>query len=200
MVFDIILLAIILICAYFGYKRGFVRTLCGLGSLILSAVVSLFLYDDVAAFIKKSAVGGFITEKCFDSLAATDLQTLPEIFRKGAAEAVGQLQNTAAENMAHLVITIIAAIVTFVVVRLAVKLLFNIFNLVAKLPVLKQFNRLFGLLLGILNGIFWLAVVTVIVSYVSLLPEMAFLKDITANSQVLGWVFGLGIMPEFLLA
>lgn len=199
MVFDIILLAVILLCAYFGYKRGFVRTLCGLGSLILSAVASLFLYDDVTEFIKNSPVGEFISKKCLESLAKTDVQTLPEFFRKGAADAVGQLQTAAAENMARLIIAIISVIVTFVAVRLAIKLLFKIFNIVAKLPVLKQFNHLLGLAFGILNGIFWLAAVVFAVSYISLLPEMAFLKDVTANSQVLGWLLGLGIMPEFLV-
>lgn len=199
MVFDIILLAVILLCAYFGYKRGFVRTLCGLGSLILSAVASLFLYDDVTEFIKNSPVGEFISKKCLESLAKTDVQTLPEFFRKGAADTVGQIQTAAAENMARLIIAIISVIVTFVAVRLAIKLLFKIFNIVAKLPVLKQFNHLLGLAFGILNGIFWLAAVAFAVSYISLLPEMAFLKDVTANSQVLGWLLGLGIMPEFLM-
>ncbi len=201
MILDIILLAVVIICAYLGFKRGFVRSLCNVCSFALSIIVAFLSYTKITEFISASPVGKFISGKLSESMGASamDLSAIPEPLRKPFEAGAEAAADTMAQNLATIIIGIISVIITVILVRLLIKLIFKLLNVFAKLPVLKQCNRLLGGVFGAVSGCFWVCIVVLALTYLSLIPSAEFLQKIMSSSEVVAMVaennFLLGFLP-----
>lgn len=186
MILDIILVAIIVVFMYFGRKRGFVRTFRNLCSFILSIIIALLTYSKITEFISDSPVGDFIRKRLFDSVGTSnmDLSSLPDFLQTPLETGVTSVAQTISSNMATMVISILSIIITILVVKLLLNILFKALDLFAKLPVLKQFNRILGLVFGAVNGYFWMCIALYAVTYLSNIPSAHFLEEIIESSKV----------------
>lgn len=202
MILDIILIAVIVVCAYLGFKRGFVKSLCNMFSLLISIIIAFLSYSKITEFIGKSPLGKFITEKLSASMgsSAVDLSSVPEFLRKPFEAGVESAADAMANNLATVIIGVISVIITVIVVKLFIKFLFKVLNVFAKLPVLKQCNRLLGGLFGIVSGMFWVCIATLSLTYISIIPSAEFLREIMDTSYVVSMVaensFLLGFFPD----
>ena len=186
MVLDIILIAIVLLCIYFGYKHGFVRTLQNLSSFVLSIIIALLTYGKIAELISNSVVGKFIREKIFDSISVsnTDFSSLPDFLQTPLESGVESIAETVSANMSVMVISIISIVLTIVVSKFLLGFLFKVLNVFAKMPLLKQCNRLLGIAFGALNGYFWVCIVLFVVTYLSNLPNMELVAEMLDSSNI----------------
>ncbi len=202
MLLDIILLALIIICAYLGYKRGFVRSLCGVCSLALSVIVAFLSYSKITEFVAASPVGRFINGWLSDTMgsSAVDLSAIPEPLRKPFEAGAAAAADSMASSLGTVVISIISVIITVILVRLLIKLVFHLLDIFAKLPVLKQFNRLLGGLFGVVSGCFWVCIIVFALTYISLIPSLEFLHSLVESSDVVALLaehnFLLAFLPD----
>ena len=132
---DIILVAALAVFALIGKKRGLFKSLAGILSFVLGAVLVSVFSAPLTDFAKTTPlydmIFDYVTEK-------TAIQSqLGGIIMKGATE-----------GLTEIIIKIIVFIVIVVLVRILVKLL----NKVFKLPVLRTVNTFGGLLLGLACG------------------------------------------------
>ena len=58
-----------------------------------------------------------------------------------------------AENLSKNIVCVATAIVLFIVIKIGLRIVISILNLVAELPILKQFNEIGGLAYGIIRGL-----------------------------------------------
>lgn len=202
MILDIILVALIIVCANIGYKRGAVRSVCNVFSWIISVVVAFLTYNPIAQFITDSPVGQFIQSELAKSMSTseTDFSAIPEIFRKPFEAGVTEATNTMTANLASVIICIISVILTVILVKLLIKLVFKILNVFAKLPVIKQFNKILGLVFGVVSGCFWTCIIVLALTYISIIPGAEFLHEIMDSSTVVALVannsFLMGFFPD----
>ena len=66
-------------------------------------------------------------------------------------------------------------VVLVILIRLIVKYIPGILNSVAKIPLLRQANKILGGVMGILLGIIWSVVLIHVIGLLSLVPEFEFL-------------------------
>lgn len=198
MVFDIILITIIIICAYLGYKRGFVRTLCNLGAFALSVIASFVLYGYVSDFIASSFVGEFINEKLSESMSAVDINLIPEFLQSNLSVTTAGLGSTVAVSLTGIVVNVVSIILTFILARLVIKIIFKVFDIFAKLPIIKQCNRLLGIIFGISSGCFWAYVTVFVAMYISVIPQVSFLQSVIESSELAGIVREFNFLPNIL--
>lgn len=190
MILDIVFALIMIVCIVLGFKRGLVRSVCSVFSFLISFVVAFISYDKISAFVTASPVGKFISDKISGSVAlpTMDLSSMPELVRKPlevSVHATDTAVNTLTHNFSQVIIGVISVIITIVLVKIAVKLIFKLFDVVAKLPVIKQCNGILGGAFGVVNGIFWICIVSVAVTYLSLVPAMSFLQELSQGSYLL---------------
>ena len=205
MIVDIAFVVIMVFCVYFGFKRGFVKSVCNVASFALSVVVAFLSYNKITQFITASPVGKFVTEKISGAIKIDppDLSGMPEIMQKpfqAVTDASVDAVNTLSDNFAAVVIGIISVIITIIIVKLLIKLLFKVFNLAAKLPVLKQCNGILGGAFGVVAGLFWMCILSVVLTYISVLPQMQILEDAMATSRIFPYIcennFLLALIPK----
>lgn len=145
MIADAVVLAIVLLSAYLGYKKGFVKTVSKVICLVISIVAAKLLYPYVAEYVGSSAVGDFIREKIVGSYTDFATANLPVFLQKAGDGTVNSVADTAIS-----IVTVVAIIIiTYLVSKLAAVVL----GVVAKLPVISFVNRLAGLGAGVVMGI-----------------------------------------------
>jgi len=189
MILDIAFACVMILCIYFGFKRGFVRSVCNVSSYLLSVIVAFLSYDKITEFVATSPVGEFISEKVSGTvnIGEIDLSSVPELLKKPLEAGVAASNNavsTLSQNFTNVIIGIISVIITIILVKIGLKFIFKVFNVFAKLPVLKQCNGLLGGAFGVVSGCFWICIAVFALTYISMLPSVAFLKEITEASKI----------------
>lgn len=193
MILDIVYLAIAIACITFGMKKGLVRSVCNVFSFLISGIVAFALYRPVTEFVTASPIGTFITDKITASfkMPQMDLSSVPE-FLRGAFEsslsATGEAVNVFTGDIAKIIIGAISVIITIIAVKLLISLTLKLFDVFAKLPVIKQFNGLLGGVFGVVSAYFWVSLVAIGVSYISVLPAAEGIRPLLEGSRLSSFV------------
>ena len=200
-VLDLSLAVLIIICAFWGYKRGLIHMVFRLFSFVLALILAYMLYPHLSRFIRES--GLFYTLR--DSIGRTmgfngshdgregmiqelplpgplrnliDANNTPEMFNTLRATS---LEEYVSGFIANMVIGVIVLIVVFLLASLIIALISRALDIVARLPLINFLNRTGGFVAGVGIGIFlaWLciAVMIVIVSTTANLAVYELLRD-----------------------
>ena len=149
MVVDIIIIVILALSIFFGYKKGLVELGIGLCAGIIAIVVALTLYRPITNLvINTTSIDEHILEKSKSNEIAE--QIAPEI----------------AQELSYNIIRAVVMIVLYLVSKIALRFVTALANLIAKLPILNQFNKVGGIVYGAIRGILVIYVVLLIVSFV----------------------------------
>lgn len=155
---DIIVLLIIAAFAVIGVKRGFIRSVVGVLSFAASIALAWILHPVVSELMMSFGIDITLTERIRESMlgyvtAGGEFTMLPEAVRL-AVEA-GQLEvvNAVAKSAADMAMNIIAFIGVLILSRVVIWIAIRLLNIMSKLPVINGFNRIAGLLLGLVQGV-----------------------------------------------
>lgn len=181
-IIDIIVFAFILISVLLGYKKG----LISLGIHLVAVIVAL-----VIAFILYRPIGNLVinTTSIDESLEQTIQGQIESAAESGLGEDNALVKNVGEgltqETSRSLAINIIYGVtmlILFIILRICLVFINSIANAIAKLPILKQFNKLGGVLYGLLRGIIIVyAILLIIGLIITLNPEGALNQTISAT-------------------
>lgn len=178
LVFDIILIGIILLNIFICYKKGLVKLAVGLIAVIASIILAVILYRPVSNLIIKNTefddnienaiIENFTTENTEKQENEDDGFT--KYIEKYVDDTVNKTKNEivveAAEIIAVKVINICVIIGIFIVTRIVLILLTFIADIITELPILKQFNKVGGILYGIIKALLIIYLITAILFFI----------------------------------
>ena len=177
MIADVIVVAVVAVCIFLGYKAGFLRSLINVVSYIASIILSFLFYPILSGFLMETPLYTFFVEKIGAKYPAEGLiQTEWRFLEKYINEAEGAV----AAAVAELLINIISFILIVILFKIAIKLIGNALNLFARLPVIKQCNRLGGAVTGGLLGIL---VVYIVMALMVTIAPLDSIDKVTAEIQ-----------------
>lgn len=194
---DIILIAIILISAILGYKKGLVKLGTNLFAGIIAIVLTIALYKPVTEIVMEktpivSNIKNIIIQNSTniiekDSQDDKNKESSKEsnsILNNKVTEiteqATKQVNNTVkneiipaeAERIARNIVYGLTAIILFIFIKILLSVVFSLLGVVAKLPILKQFNEVGGLIYGIVRGLLILIILIILIeAYIKMNPE-----------------------------
>lgn len=180
-ILDIILIALIALSIFLGYKKGLIKLAVKLFAFVIAVVVTLVLYKPVSnLIIEKTELDDNIKKVIIENGTQEIEENNGEIKEDGfmaymqdyVGDTIAEAQNDIVTSVAEVVsvkaINLIAIIGIFVVTRVALILLTFISDIITKLPIIKQFNKLGGTVYGVLRGLlivyFVLAIAFLVVS------------------------------------
>ncbi len=169
---------IILICAVIGLKRGLIKSIYSIISMILAIVLTIFISPYISKWMRSNdTIMNFFSEKIeqtikFDEDKNTSKNKEEVIVSLGLPDFIEEvlIENNTGEmynalkvqkdnvkqyiitSIACMVINAVAFVATFLIIRLLLWLISFILDIVSKLPVINQINKLLGLFLGIFQG------------------------------------------------
>ena len=152
---DLIIIAIILISTFLAYRKGIVKLAISLLAFVISIVLTFILYQPISNLVINGTgidemIEDAIYEKANDIMKEDEKESLTgEIIEQAKNEMLPETARTLAVNIVKGGIIIIL----FLGIRIGLKFVTFIADLVAKLPILNQVNKVGGLIYGILRGI-----------------------------------------------
>lgn len=178
LVIDVLLIAVFALLVFRGWHRGFMKSVLGLGRLILSLLVTILFGSAFSGWIdakfvnppvfegvfkKFSAIAADVTASAEGSVDAL-VEKIPESFRgyldletvDPTAEIdalVESWSHTVADGISKVIATVIGYILLFVLAFVVLTVVIFIVGKIAKLPVIKTADKLLGLVLGAVSGI-----------------------------------------------
>lgn len=178
-VIDIILVAIILLSAFLGYKKGLVKLGAKLFAGIIAIIITIIVYKPVSEMVINNTS---IDEKVEEAIIQNTTNIINEN-EQMQNNITNQLENNIlpgeAENIAKNVVYAVTAVVLFVFVKIILSIIISLMDFVANLPILKEFNEIGGIIYGIVRGILIVCICILLIGvYTKINPEN------TLNSKI----------------
>ena len=157
MLVDLILILVIAVCAFVGYKKGLTGSLIKLLSFAIAVVIALVLYKPLANCVtEKTVIDDNIHDSIVKTLSKSEsvntsenkkgestnfIQNLEKNIQDQAEKAKDEIVEQTATEATKTVVNAGSMIVLFIVARI-ILVVVNIFaKQVTKLPVIKQFDK-----------------------------------------------------------
>ena len=166
-IIDLIIVGLIAICVIAGYVKGLTGALIKIVSFVLSLVIAFILYIPLSNYIiNNTQIDDMVESSIRNSIIKDEAETkqeenMPTVITDYINQQIDEASNTVKENVVNSTAkdvsqTIVRAgtwIVLFIISRIALIVLKYITALIAKLPVIKQFDKLGGIIYGVLEGL-----------------------------------------------
>lgn len=178
-IIDIILIAIIILSAFLGYKKGLVKLGTKLFAGIIAIIVTIAIYKPISGIIINNTT---IDEKIENAIIQNTTNFIDE--NSQIPDIVtNQVQNeilpSEAKNIAKNVVYAITAIVLFIAVKIALSIVISLMDFVANLPILKQFNEVGGIIYGLVRGVLIVGIFILLMGvFIKINPESTLNKNI----------------------
>lgn len=171
-IIDIILIAIIVLSAFLGYKKGLVKLGAKLFAGIIAIIITIVMYKPVSGMIINNTT---IDEKIENAIIQNTTNFINENDKtqNGITEHVEKnILPEQAENLSKNVVYVITALVLFIAVKIILSIIISLMDFVANLPILKQFNEIGGIIYGIVRGTLIVCVCVLLIGvYTKMKPE-----------------------------
>lgn len=211
-IIDIVIVAIIALCLFLGYRRGLTGSLLKILSFVLAIVIAFILFKPVSNLVinhtnwddsLKTSIEQFITEKTSTPEEKSSLpQVIVDYIDETMAQSVNEAKEVAIKNTAQSVTNLIVNagvwIAVFIIARILLIFIKFITALIARLPVIKQFDKLGGILYGILEAFVILYVLLAIISFIAPMINNAEFIDALNKSFIGSMLYNNNILLKIL--
>lgn len=201
-IIDLIVIAILVLSTFLGYKKGLIGVAFKILSFLIAIVITLILYRPISNYIiNNTEIALTIENSISEKLSTTKMEEgkidesstdLPNVvvnyINKEIVSTVNEtgdaLVQIVAKELSQTIINLIVVIGIFVITRLLLLFAKAILSAIAELPIIKQFNEVGGIIYGILRGILLIYVLLAILSFIlPMLDKTAILSAI--NDSIL---------------
>lgn len=149
---DIILIIVMALGIFLGYKRGFIRSLFSMIGILLAIILALISYKSVVnIIINKTDIYNKVYSYVETKVDSTEtFINMPDALQNyiDADVIVNQAQSSVASKLTNFIINIGTLIVLIVIFYIIIIVIRIILDNVAKLPIFNIFNKLGGAVLG----------------------------------------------------
>lgn len=216
----LIVVAILIIGLIMGIVKGFTNMLFETATTLVSIVGAALLCSPVAkAIIKNEKIMTGLSDKIASVMKLKDLANkvpsaedylkninLPDVIKEkllsgalsGKNDTALNMANVTAEFIAKLIIYIACFIGLFIVFVIVLKLLDHFFDLLNKLPGLKQANKLLGAILGLVLALFIVWIGFSIITLLGATPVGTKLLENISGNKFLSFLYNNNLPMQFI--
>lgn len=167
---DLILLLIIAIFTFIGYKKGLIKIAFKLVSFILAIFIAIILYKPISNFIiNYTPLDNMIEQTIEDRLSSSSItkEETDNIIANYYSNVKNASISIVSQNIAKTIINIGCMLLVFIISNIILQLFKFSGDLIAKLPLIKQCNSVGGFIYGLLKGFILIYVFLAIVAILS---------------------------------
>lgn len=185
-IFDLGILLIIFISTIIGYKVGFIKVAFRLLSFILALVIALVLYKPISNLvIDHTSIPHKIETQISSRLSSEDKSSTDNIVSNYYNNVKNYSTNVMAHNISITIVNISSVLLVFIITRLLLFFLKFSTDLIAKLPLIKQFNHIGGFIYGIIAGFFIVYFIFTVITLLAPLIDLSKILNLI-NSSIIG--------------
>ena len=193
------ILIIIALSTFIGFKKGFIKVAFRLISVILALIIALVLYKPVSNFIKNyTPIPNKIESKIESRISSSNKEETNNLVANYYKNIRNISTTVIAKNITNSIVNISSILIVFLLSRLLLMFLRISTDLIAKLPLIKQFNHIGGFIYGLLAGFFiiylFFTIITLLAPIIDLnniikLINSSIIANIMYNNNILFMFF-----------
>ena len=194
-ILDIVILAILALSIFFGYKKGLIGVVFNLCAFIVAIIITWILYTPVTnAIIKNTEIDdnirNAIVEKGFikNEDKKEEQDGVNKYINEYVTTPISNTANDVVEETAKIVsekvVAIGVAILLFIVVRIGLILLKFVIEGIARLPIIKQFDKAGGIVYGGIRGMFIIYIFLAILFFIMSVNNSGMIADLINTSLI----------------
>ncbi len=200
-VLDIIIIVLILISTFFGYRKGLISLGIHLIAFVLALIISFILYRPIGNIIINTTQ----IDETIQETIEKNVQTIEpneenknNITNQIIEITKGEMLPQATKEISYNIVYGATMIILFLILRVCLMLINCIANAIAKLPILDQVNKIGGAIYGVLRGViityFALLIISLIIvvnpqNSLSKMVEETYLVKTMMNNNILNVFF-----------
>ncbi|MBR6253757.1 MAG: CvpA family protein [Clostridia bacterium] len=221
---DVILVGVVLIAGFIGYKVGFVKTVISFLSLFIALGLALLFYQPLSVIlIENTEIDNWIEEKIMnydtsgdtvvneettiettekeeDNSITAILSNLPEMISENLniESAKNSIKHEIAVKTSEMIMKLLSIIIIYVVVKVTLLIASIVLGGMMKLPVLKQLNEILGMSLGAVIGFLNMYLAFAIITFISSITDISVVIDAIKSSMIANAMFENNLIIRFL--
>ena len=183
-IIDLIIVAILAICIFFGYKNGLTKSLIKILSFVIAVIVAAIFFKPVSNYIiENTEIDNNIRQAVIDTIShdveedgkVKEDSNLPRAMvdyinnsvKTAVNETKNTVVNTVADNIAVTAINVGTAVGIFIIARIILLVISALSNILTDLPIIKQFDKTGGILYGLIKALLIIFIVFAVISLIS---------------------------------
>lgn len=218
----ILVIAVMGITTFVGYKKGLIKMVLSLLSIVITLAAVCIVTPIISDFVKNNT-GAYnklhdaveeklFTEEMFSGSESEIIKKIevPEAVRelleknnsleKYKEMGVATFKEYVTRSVTDLIFNAIIFVVSYIIVFIAVRILFAAINLISKLPLINQANKFAGLVIGFAEG---LLIVWLLFAAATMLGSTDFGKSVfeqVNGNALLGFLYKNNLVMKYLLS
>ena len=204
---DLVIVLIIGLCIFTGYKKGLAKCLLKLVTTIIALFIAVTLFRPFTDFVVKNTIIDENIQLSLEKVMNNGIEErkdendtnlvkedsgvpkpIAEYLNNNFKNSVNQTREDAvisvARGAALLIVNIACFILIYIIVKIVLKILSILIDIVSKLPVIRQFNEVGGLIYGLIQGVFIILLVMTAVAIFTPLTGAYEVANIINQSHV----------------
>ena len=194
---DLIVVAVLIACTYVGYKRGLTQSLIRILSFAIAVCIAFMFFKPISNVvidntqvdenIQTSIVQIFEKEESTDEKKEEKSPILERISNeaeKATEEKKDEIVRTSAEKVSRNIISILVFLGLFIVARIVLSFVKALTNLLTRLPLIKQCDKIGGVVYGILEGLLIIFITLALITLISTISNNYEIMNIINNSYI----------------
>ena len=177
LIIDGIIVIFILLSAFLGYRKGLITLGIQLVAFIVALIIGLILYRPIAGIVINST-------QIDENLQSTIQANIDDMEENNDNSIVNGIVEQGSREITINIIYGVTLLILFIIARIVLIFISALANIVAKLPILKQFNKIGGVIYGVLRGMIITYAILMIVSLVITLNPKSSIADALESSYL----------------
>lgn len=175
---DIVLALVFGIFILLGYKTGLLRSIFRVFAFVFSLIIAYYLYSYLRDIIALGTIGDNIRDLVKTKFiqpqvtnGTLNLSALPEYMQSMVVMGQVELSDALTSFISNLVINIFSFLSVFIITRILISIIGIIVKFVSRLPVIRFFDKIGGIIFGVLESILIIYIVLALVYAITPLRE-----------------------------
>lgn len=204
MIIDLIILLVLMLFTFIGYKQGLIKAIIKILSFFIAIILAFTLCNPISNIIIEKttideSIESSIVEKVLPEGSSEDenvqlesnFAELLKMDKEGTVKSI-------AKELSIKIINLATLIIIFIIAKLLLLVLMLFTDLITKIPIIKQFNKLGGTIYGFLKGALLVITVFAVIFVISPMVDESFINQI--NSSLLGkFIYNNNILINLIL-
>lgn len=203
-IIDIVLIAIVALNIFIGYRKGLVRLAVELLAVVVSVVLAVMLYRPISnVIIEKTGIDESIENIVVEKFVSeedvlVEDKSLITYLEGYVNDSVDQTVMSMSSFIATKAINIGVILGIFVIVRLIMFLLTFVTDFITELPILKQFDAAGGIAYGAIKALLIIYIVLAVLFFIISITGNSSIKDLIDSTFVTKLFYNNNILLNIL--
>lgn len=194
-IIDIILICILALTIFLGYKKGLVKVVFKVLAFLIALILTIILYRPITNIVINNTeldekIANVIIEKgTVEVDDSAENKTLDKYVENTKKNIQNDVVNTTAKSVSENLVGIIVMIALFIALRIALMILAIFANSLAELPIVKQFNKVGGIVYGLAEGIIIIVAILAIIYFISSMTKDSSIVSVINTSVITKYIY-----------